>query len=426
MKENDQKYQTYIDILKNELVPAMGCTEPIALAYCAAKARSVLGMIPTRVEIELSGNIIKNVKSVIVPNTGGEKGIEAAAAIGILAGNTDLGLEVLSCVTQEEKQALIPYREQTQFHVKQADSDLPLDIFVRVWKGDRSAAVRIVNTHTNIVYIEKDGSVLLNRDILSEQSETGMDYTSLTVEEIFDFAQSVRIEQIQAVLDRQIQYNTAISEEGLKRSYGANIGSVLLSSDYDNAKTRAKARAAAGSDARMGGCELPVVINSGSGNQGMTVSLPVIEYAEALHSSKEQLYRALVLSNLIAVHLKTGIGYLSAYCGAVSAGAAAGAAIAYLRGGGYDDVAHTIVNALAITSGIICDGAKPSCAAKIATAVDAGILGHDMYLQGQQFYGGDGVISKGVENTIRNIGRLGREGMRETDKEILCIMTCVD
>lgn len=426
MKKSDQRYQVYIDILKKELVPAMGCTEPVALAYCAAKARSVLGMLPTRVEIELSGNIIKNAKSVIVPNTGGEKGIETAAAIGILAGNADLELEVISHVTEEEKQAIIPYREQTQFILKQADSNLLLDIFVRVWNGDRSAAVRIVNTHTNIVYIEKDGAVLLNRDILSEQPETGTDYALLTVEGIFDFAQSVEVEQIRSVLDWQIQYNTAISEEGLKQDYGANIGSVLLSTNCNDVKTRAKARAAAGSDARMGGCELPVVINSGSGNQGMTVSLPVIEYAETLHSDKEQLYRALALSNLIAIHLKTGIGYLSAYCGAVSAGAAAGAAIAYLQGGGYDDIAHTIVNALAITSGIVCDGAKPSCAAKIATAVDAGILGHDMYLHGQQFQGGDGVISEGVENTIQNIGRLGRDGMKETDKEILCIMTCVD
>lgn len=426
MKESDQRYQTYIEILKNELVPAMGCTEPIALAYCAAKARSILGMLPTRVEIELSGNIIKNVKSVIVPNTGGEKGIETAAAIGILAGNADLELEVISHVTEEIKQALIPYREQTKILVKQADSNLLLDIFVRVWNGERSAAVRIANTHTNIVYIERDGTVLLERDISSEQKKGDIDYSLLTVEAIFDFAQSVQIDRIRFVLDRQIQYNTAVSEEGLNQDYGANIGSVLLSTNCNDVKTRAKARAAAGSDARMGGCELPVVINSGSGNQGMTVSLPVIEYAETLHSNKEQLYRALVLSNLIAIHLKTGIGYLSAYCGAVSAGAAAGAAIAYLRGGSYDDIAHTIVNALAITSGIVCDGAKPSCAAKIATAVDAGILGHDMYLQGQQFQGGGGVISDGVEDTIQNIGRLGRDGMKETDKEILCIMTCVD
>lgn len=426
MKENDKRYQCYLEILEKELVPAMGCTEPIALAYCAAKARAVLGALPTRVEVELSGNIIKNVKSVIVPNTGGEKGIETAVAIGIVAGDADAELEVLSHVTAEEKQALVPYRERTEISVRQAENDLLLDISIRVWDGQNTAAVRIANTHTNIVYIEKNGEVLLDRPVTAEKSEEGPDYALLTVADIFDFALSVSIDQVQPILDRQIQYNMAISEEGLKKSYGANIGSVLLSTDRGDVKTRAKARAAAGSDARMSGCELPVVINSGSGNQGMTVSLPVIEYAEALHSGQERLYRALVLSNLTAVHLKSGIGCLSAYCGAVSAGAAAGAAIAYLRGGGYDDVAHTIVNALAITSGIVCDGAKPSCAAKIATAVEAGIFGHDMYLQGQQFYGGDGVISKGVENTIRNIGRLGRDGMRETDREILHIMTCVD
>lgn len=426
MKENEKRYQTYLEILKKELVPAMGCTEPIALAYCAAKARAVLGALPTRVEVELSGNIIKNVKSVIVPNTGGEKGIETAVAIGIIAGDADAELEVLSHVTPEEKRTLTSYREQTEFHVRQTASDLLLDIFIRVWDGKNTAAVRIANTHTNIVRIEKNGEVLLDRPVTAEKPEEGPDYTLLNVADIYEFALSVPIDQVRPILDRQIRYNIAISEEGLNKSYGANIGSVLLSTDCGDVKTRAKARAAAGSDARMSGCELPVVINSGSGNQGMTVSLPVIEYAEALHSGQERLYRALVLSNLVAVHLKNGIGCLSAYCGAVSAGAAAGAAIAYLRGGGYDDVAHTIVNALAITSGIVCDGAKPSCAAKIATAVEAGIFGHDMYLQGQQFYGGDGVISKGVENTIRNIGRLGRDGMRETDREILHIMTCVD
>ena len=290
------------------------------------------------------------------------------------------------------------------------------------------AVVRIVNEHTNIVLIEKNGTILLEKEIVSptEQKKDDLDYSLLTIEDIFNFAQTVELNLVEPILERQITYNMAISEEGLKNNYGANIGSVLMNSEHPNTKTKAKARAAAGSDARMSGCELPVVINSGSGNQGLTVSLPVLEYAKELQSSKEKLYRALLISNLTAIHLKTGIGSLSAYCGAVSAGAAAGAGIAYLRGGDYLDIAHTIVNALAITSGIICDGAKPSCAAKIATAVDAGILGHDMYLQGQQFYGGDGVISRGVENTIRNIGRLGREGMKETDREILDIMTCVD
>ena len=429
MKTTDTTYQTYLAILEKQLVPAMGCTEPIALAYCAAKARAILGKMPVRVEIELSGNIIKNVKSVIVPNTNGEKGIETAVAMGIFAGDEKLELEVLSKITEEQKREFLNYKANTQFTVKKSESEHVLDIFVRVWSEDgENAAVRIVNEHTKIVYAEKNGTVLIEEKISAptEQKKDDLDYSLLTIEGIVEFAECVELEDIKPILNRQITYNTAISEEGLKNNYGANIGSVLMNSEEATTKTRAKARAAAGSDARMSGCELPVVINSGSGNQGLTVSLPVIEYAEALKVKQEKLYRALVISNLTAVHLKTGIGALSAYCGAVSAGAAAGAGIAYLRGGDYVDVAHTIVNALAITSGIICDGAKPSCAAKIATAVDAGILGHDMYLQGQQFYGGDGVISKGVENTIRNIGRLGRDGMRETDREILDIMTCVD
>ncbi len=426
MEQNSRCYQAYVAILNKELVPAMGCTEPIALAYCAAKARAILGEMPQKVLIETSGNIIKNVKSVIVPNTSGKKGIEAAAAIGITAGNEDAGLEVLSHVTEEQKAELSEYMDHTEFYVKQAESDLLLDIIIKVYKGSSHATVRIANSHTNVIYIEKDGSVLLDKGIEEQAEEDLPEYSLLTVQDICKFARAVDLEDVKPVLDRQIAYNTAISEEGLRGNYGANIGSVLLETYGDDIRNRAKAKAAAGADARMNGCEMPVIINSGSGNQGMTASLPVIEYAEELQAEKDKLYRALVISNLTAIHLKTGIGRLSAYCGAVSAGAGAGAGIAYLRGGDYEEIAHTIVNALAITSGIICDGAKASCAAKIATAVDAGIFGYDMYLKGQQFYGGDGVVSVGVENTIRNIGRLGKDGMRETDKEILDIMTCVD
>lgn len=426
MERDDLRYRAYVEILKRELVPAMGCTEPIALAYCGAKARAVLGEQPEKVQIEASGNIIKNVKSVIVPNTNGAKGIEAAAAIGIVAGREELGLEVLSQVSEEQKQEFPGYMKNTEFSVKQAESDLLLDIIIRVYSGASYAVVRIANTHTNIVHIEKDGEILLHKEAEEQTEEDMPDYGLLSVQDIYDFARTVDLEDVRPVLHRQIMYNRAISEEGLRGDYGANIGSVLLETYGDDVKNRAKAKAAAGSDARMNGCELPVVINSGSGNQGMTVSLPVIEYADELQTGEDKLYRALIISNLTAIHQKAGIGRLSAYCGAVSAGAAAGAGIAYLRGGGYEEITHTIVNALAITSGIVCDGAKASCAAKIATAVDAGIFGHDMYLKGQQFYGGEGVVSKGVENTIRNIGRLGRDGMRETDREILCIMTCVD
>lgn len=430
MERGDLRYETYLAILKRELVPAMGCTEPIALAYCAAKAREVLGFLPDKVCVEVSGNIIKNVKSVIVPNTDGRKGIEAAAAIGIVAGDAKKELEVLSLVTEEKRQAFFSYLETVDIRVKQADSPYLLDIFVKVEGNGQRASVRIVNGHTDIVYVEKDGRILEEKSVACETAAAdkaeGVDYSLLSVEGIVEFAQTAVLAEVKEILDRQIAYNTAISEEGLRNDYGANIGSVLLKSYGNDVRNRAKAMAAAGSDARMNGCELPVVINSGSGNQGMTVSLPVLEYAKELGVSEEKRYRALLISNLVAIHAKSGIGSLSAYCGAVSAGAAAGAGIAYLRGGGFDDIAHTIVNALAVTSGIVCDGAKASCAAKIATAVDAGILGHDMYRMGQQFYGGDGVVAKGVEKTIRNIGRLGREGMRETDKEILQIMTCVD
>lgn len=423
MEKSDIRYKTYVDILERELLPAMGCTEPIAIAYCAARARALLGCIPDSVLIEASGNIIKNVKSVIVPNTNGAKGIEAAAAAGIIAGKEELKLEVLSQVTDEEKEKLAAYLKTASIYVRPADSPFILDVSVTVKKDGSQAKARIINEHTNIVLLEKDGEVLYQGE-LSEQASTDMpDYSLLTVEGIVDFSDTADLSDVRELLDRQIAYNTAISQEGLRGSYGANIGKVLLKEYGTDVKNRAKAAAAAGSDARMNGCEMPVVILSGSGNQGITASLPVIEYAKEWNCSEEKLYRALLVSDLITLHQKTGIGRLSAYCGAVSAGAGAGAGIAYLAGGGFEEIAHTLVNAIAITSGIICDGAKASCAAKIAASVDAGILGWNMYRNGQQFYGGDGVVSKGVENTIRNIGRLGKDGMRETDKEIIRIMT---
>ena len=423
MEKSDIRYKTYVDILKRELLPAMGCTEPIAIAYCAARARALLGCIPDSVLIEASGNIIKNVKSVIVPNTNGAKAIEAAAAAGIIAGKEELKLEVLSQVTDEEKEKLAAYLKTASIYVRPADSPFILDVSVTVKKDGSQAKARIINEHTNIVLLEKDGEVLYQGE-LSEQASTDMpDYSLLTVEGIVDFSDTADLSDVRELLDRQIAYNTAISQEGLRGSYGANIGKVLLKEYGTDVKNRAKAAAAAGSDARMNGCEMPVVILSGSGNQGITASLPVIEYAKEWNCSEEKLYRALLVSDLITLHQKTGIGRLSAYCGAVSAGAGAGAGIAYLAGGGFEEIAHTLVNAIAITSGIICDGAKASCAAKIAASVDAGILGWNMYRNGQQFYGGDGVVSKGVENTIRNIGRLGKDGMRETDKEIIRIMT---
>ena len=422
MEKTNKKYKAYVQILKEELIPAMGCTEPIALAYAAAKAREVLGALPDKVSIEASGSIIKNVKSVIVPNTDHLKGIPAAAVAGIVAGKAEKELEVISEVSKEQIEEIKEFLNTKPIEVKHVDNGFTFEIGVRVSKGAEYAKIRILNYHTNIVLAEKNGIVLFEKKVEGEE-ETGLtDRTLLDMESIWDFANTVDIEDIREVIGRQITYNSAIAEEGFRGDYGANIGSVLLDMEGDNVRTRAKARAAAGSDARMNGCELPVVINSGSGNQGMTCSLPVIEYAEELNVGEEKLYRALVLSNLIAIHQKTGIGRLSAYCGAVCAGAAAGAGIAYLCGGGYEDITHTVVNALAIVSGIVCDGAKASCAAKIAAAVDAGILGYNMYKRGQQFYAGDGIVTKGADATIKNVGRLGKDGMKETNEEIINIM----
>ncbi|MEE0780264.1 MAG: L-serine ammonia-lyase, iron-sulfur-dependent, subunit alpha [Sellimonas sp.] len=422
MKKENVKYGAYVQILKEELVPAMGCTEPIALAYAAAKAREVLGVKPDKVKIGASGSIIKNVKSVIVPNTDHLKGIPAAAAAGIIAGKPEKELEVIAEVSQEQIEEMKDFLKNTDISVEYVDNGITFDIIVTETKGESSATVRIANYHTNIVLIEKDGQVLFEEKVEGEKEEGLTDRSLLNMKDILDFAETVDIEDVREVIGRQIRYNTAIAQEGLKGNYGANIGSVLLEMEGDNIRVRAKAMAAAGSDARMNGCELPVIINSGSGNQGMTCSLPVIEYAKELNSGEEKLYRALTLSNLVAIHQKTGIGRLSAYCGAVCAGAAAGAGIAYLHGGGYEEIAHTVVNALAIVSGIVCDGAKASCAAKIASSVEAGILGYNMYKCGQQFYAGDGIVTKGVDETIRNIGRLGKEGMRETNVEIIDIM----
>ena len=424
MDRSDKRYSAYLNILREELVPAMGCTEPIAIAYAAAVAKRVLGEMPDRVAIEASDNIIKNVKSVVVPNTGNLKGIKAAAVAGIVAGNADKILEVISEVCDEKRKEIQHFLDSKEVTVQEANSDLIFDIIVKVFTKDSCAAVRISHFHTNIVSITKNRETVKNTlpcDDVSQNEKT--DRSFMTVKDIIDFAETVYISDVKEVLQRQIEYNSAIANEGIKGNWGANVGSVLLNTwGSDNIKARAKAYAAAGSDARMSGCELPVVIVSGSGNQGLTASVPVIEYAKELKADTDKLYRALVIANLVTIHQKTGIGRLSAYCGAVSAGVGAGAGITWICGGHYEEVAHTIVNALAMVSGIICDGAKPSCAGKIAAAVEAGILGYQMYKNGQQFYGGEGIILKGVENTIKNIGRLGSIGMRETDKEIIKMM----
>lgn len=425
MLSSDPRYGNYLKILQEELVPATGCTEPIAIAYGAAKARELLGVLPESVLVEASGNIIKNVKSVVVPNTNSLKGIEAAAAAGIVAGQSDKILEVISEVTPAQRAEIRAYLADHPIVVKPAEGDKVFDILITLHAGNNHVKLRISDYHTHIVYIEKNGEVLFQSgEVLSDSARDMLtDRSCLSVEGVLDFASTCNLEDVRALIERQIDYNYAIAEEGMRHSWGANIGSVLKEHYGVGIYSRARYMAAAGSDARMSGCEMPVIIVSGSGNQGITASVPVVEYAKELNVSRDQMVRAVLLSDLLTIHLKTGIGRLSAYCGAVSAGCSAGAAIAYLHGGGFREIAHTLVNSLAIVSGMICDGAKASCAAKISAAVDAGLVGYSMFRSGQQFRGGDGIVTKGVEETIRNIGRLGRLGMRETDREIIRIMT---
>ncbi len=437
MKHETQ--QLYLQILKNELRPAMGCTEPIAVAYAAAKAREVLDcgdILPDHVVVEVSGNIVKNVKSVVVPNTNGLRGIEAAISAGIVAGNAGQLLEVISSVSEAQKAEIATYHRTSSIEVIEFKTDYIFDLKVSVFAGAQSASVHLRNAHTNIIEITKNETVLFsataealapstqdNEAANAAHAASGSTaQEALNIADIVRFANEVPLADIDEIIGRQVRYTYAIAQEGLRGDWGANIGSILLKTRGDGLQNYAAAVAAAGSDARMSGCELPVVINSGSGNQGLAVSLPVIVYATALTKSHEALYRALVIANLVSIHIKTGIGCLSAYCGATSAGAGCAAGVTYLYGGGQEEIEHTIVNTLAINSGMICDGAKPSCAAKIASAIESGLLGMEMYMHGSEFLSGDGIVTKGVENTIRNVGQLARDGMRQTDQEIIKIM----
>ena len=420
MKREDNIYQIYVQILKEELVTAMGCTEPIAISYAAARARAVLGELPEKIVVKASGSIIKNVKSVVVPNTGGLRGIEAAAAAGVVCGNENKKLEVLSEIESEDIERIKGYLGQADIKVEYQETGHTFDLSVCVYKEHSQASVRITDYHTNIVQIEKNWELI--RDDLKDEKIEKANRDVLSMENIWEFVRCADIEDVKETLDKQIECNMKIAREGIRGNYGANIGSILLKMEGDSVQVRAKAMAAAGSDARMNGCGLPVVINSGSGNQGITCSVPVLVYGESLNCDIEKIYRALLLSNLTAIYIKAGIGTLSAYCGAVSAGAAAGAGIAYLHGGGYEEIKHTVVNALAIVSGIVCDGANASCAAKIASSVEAGIVGYYMYLNEQEFYAGEGIVAEGIDRTIENIGILGKEGMKETNKKIIEMM----
>lgn len=418
----------YTAILKDELRPAMGCTEPIAIAYAASILTDVLGGRATEISVGLSGNIIKNVKSVVVPATGGMHGIESTVAAGVIADAYGKKLEVLSVLNENDIAEIRAFKESCKISICELNTKCSFDLHLTGKLGDNVANVQITETHTNVVKVTLNNESVIEKYCEQILSDVGVERSKenrenlLNVRDIVSFAEEVQLDELRPYLERQIELNMAISEEGLKNTYGASIGQLLLQGSDPDTSRIARAYAAAGSDARMSGCELAVCIISGSGNQGITASVPVIVYAKENGIDHETLLRALIVSDLVTIHQKSGIGCLSAYCGAISAGCGCGAGIAFLFGGRYYEIAHTIVNAVAILSGTICDGAKPSCAAKIAMAVEAGILGYNMTKTGRQFYGGDGIVTKGVENTIRNIGRLAREGMEETDKEIIKIM----
>lgn len=422
MNKHDDAYKAYVQILHEELVPAMGCTEPIAVAYCAAKAKEALGAIPDRVQIKVSGNILKNVKSVVVPNTDGLMGVEASAAAGIIGGKPEKELEVIADITPSQKVRIKEYLKEATFSVAPTFGEELLEIIVKLEKDGHTATAHIKKGHANIVYLEKDGKVLMQKDD-SQNASQGADRGLLNIKNILEFADMVDLEDIREPIQRQIECNSAISKAGLTEDWGACIGKTLNETQGSFLRTKAKAAAAAGSDARMSGCELPVIILSGSGNQGITASMPVITYALELGKTQEELYRALCVSNLVAIHEKTGIGKMSAFCGAMCAGSGAGAGIAYLQGADLETISSTIISSLGIVSGMVCDGAKPSCAAKIAAAVDCGILGYELSLAGNRLKGGDGILSDDVEKTIQNIGRMGKEGMAATDHVIQAIMT---
>lgn len=418
----EKDYDSYRRLLEAELIPAMGCTEPIAIAFAAARAKALLGETVVHAHVEASGNMIKNAKSVSVPNTNGMKGIEAACVAGIVAGDAQKELQVIAEVTEEQKEEIKRLTEEKGFcTVSLSPSTVSLYIVVTLKGAEHSATVTIAQSHLNIIYEELDGREIKKIELSEGETEEDA-FGFMSVERIFEYAETVELEEVRELIARQLEYNSAIAQEGLKNDWGANIGKVLLSEDPVSVRQRAKAWAAAGSDARMSGCEMPVVINAGSGNQGITISMPIYVFAQEWKVPEEKLYRALILANLLGLYQKKHIGRLSAYCGAISAGCAAGAGICYLGGGDLKAVKHTLVNGLAISSGVVCDGAKPSCAAKIAIAVETGLLALEMYQKGQQFYGGDGIVAKGVENTITNVGRLGKDGMKETDTVILNMM----
>ncbi|MBQ7535758.1 MAG: serine dehydratase subunit alpha family protein [Stomatobaculum sp.] len=440
----EELIRNYTEILKDELVPAMGCTEPIAIAYAAAKAAEVLGAEPEKINVACSGNIIKNVKGVTVPNSGGQKGIETAAVLGAVGGNADKVLEVIAGADDAAREKTRQMVAEGRCDVTLAENVPNLYIRAELSAGGHTASVVIEEHHTSITRIEKDGEVLFSGTPSGDRKEEARDFNTdgadgntlnagaederkgdlkkMTLRGIIEYANCVDVKDVEELLERQIRFNTAISQEGLDNRWGARVGKTILENWGSDVKARACARAAAGSDARMSGCPLPVIINSGSGNQGITVTMPVVTYAEQLQLSREKLYRCLCVSNLVSIYIKHFIGSLSAFCGAVSAACGAGAAITYMGGGSYEEIGGTITNTLGNVGGIVCDGAKPSCAAKIASSVHAALMGHYMSISNKEFLGGEGFVKNDVEETIKNMGYIGKIGMRETDKEILNVM----
>ena len=422
MSLSNELIRAYTDTLKEELIPAMGCTEPIAIAYASSIASHALGAFPEKLRVGLSGNIIKNVKSVIVPLTGGMHGINSAICAGIVAQSPNRKLQVLCAINDVSK--IREYQNSVNMEIYELDTENAFEIYIEAENCGQSVQVRLAKRHTNVVSVLLNGvDITSNYHTENDQVEKeSTDRSLLNVRDIVEFAKTVDLEELRPLLESQISMNMAIANKGMEENWGACIGKTLYESGVKDVRTRARAYAAAGSDARMSGCELPVCIISGSGNQGICASVPVVIYAEHLCVSRDTLLRALIISNLITIHQKTGIGCLSAYCGAISAGCGCGCGICYLKGGDFYEIAHTLVNSIAILSGTICDGAKCSCAAKISMAVDAGIMGMDMTFSGHQFYSGEGIVTKGVENTILNVSRLAKLGMSETDREIIKIM----
>ena len=418
---NEKIKQDFLDILAEELIPAMGCTEPIALAFAAAKGAALLSGAPDRIVAKCSGNIIKNVRCVRIPNSGGMTGIEAACALGALAGNAERHMEVLEGVTPEGVAATTAFLQEARCKVEFLESPIALHFIIELYRGEESVSVEVRYSHTNVVRIVQNGNTLFETEGLCEATEVA-DRSALSIENIIAFANEVELERIEPFARRQIECNMAIAERGMQGDFGVGIGPTILEVYPTGTFNQMRAFAAAASEARMDGCDMPVIITSGSGNQGITSSVPVIVYARRKNVPEERMMRALMFSSLLTVYQKEYIGKLSAFCGAVSAACAAGAAVTYMVGGSVEQIKNTITNTLADTPGIICDGAKASCAAKISSALDAALFAHALAMRGKAYGSNTGILREDTGETISSVGHIGRVGMQPTDQEIVKLM----